>query len=166
MKGIRIMKAPHLKAMMALTAVLFCALILAATPTSAQDEAAPQPSLYERLGGVYSIATVVDEFIERLLVNDILNANPAIKSSRDTTPKAGLKFRVTALVCQLSGGPEVYNGRSMAEAHAHLNISNAEWDEMVRVFVATLNDFKVPEKEQGELLALVGPAKADIVTAD
>jgi hypothetical protein len=49
-------------------------------------------SLYERLGGVYSIATVVDDFIERLLVNDTLNANPAISEARGSRPKAGLKF--------------------------------------------------------------------------
>lgn len=137
---------------------------LIVSSVSAQEEAA-EASLYERLGGIYSIATVVDEFMERLLVNDILNANPIIKDARDKVPKAGLKFRVCALICQLTGGPEVYNGRNMKDSHAHLNISNAEWDEMVRVFVETLTDFKVPEKEQNELLALVGPTKGDIVTA-
>lgn len=135
----------------------------------AQDEeaaATEEKSLYDRLGGVYAIATVVDAFIERLYVNDILNANPKIEEARHTVPKAGLKFRVTALVCQLTGGPEVYHGRSMKEAHAHLNINNEQWDAMVADFVTTLTEFKVPEKEQGELLALVGPSKADIVTAE
>jgi hemoglobin len=61
------------------------------------------PSLYERLGGVYSIATVVDDFIERLLVNATLNANPAIDEARRRVPKAGLKFHVTALVCAATG---------------------------------------------------------------
>ncbi len=132
----------------------------------AQEQAAPvEKSLYERLGGVYSIATVVDDFIERLLVDAVLNANPKIKEARERVPKAGLKFRVTALVCQLAGGPEVYTGRNMKDSHAHLNISEKEWDAMVADFVACLNHFKVPEKEQGELLALVGPTKADIVTA-
>ena len=70
------------------------------------------------------------------------------------------------MICQATGGPEVYHGRSMKDSHAHLNISNAEWDEMVRVFSELLNDFKVPEKEQKELFALIGPTKADIVTAD
>jgi len=143
---------------------LFVSLLTGIAPAQ-DDTEEKEASLYDRLGGVYSIATVVDEFIERLLVNETLNANPLIDESRDRVPKAGLKFRVTALICQLSGGPEVYNGRSMKAAHAHLNINEEQWDEMVAVFVATLTDFKVPEKEQGELLALVGPTKADIVTA-
>ncbi len=133
---------------------------------SAEEEKADEPeaSLYERLGGVYSIATVVDELIERLEVNDILNANPAIDKARTTVPKAGVKFRLTAMICQATGGPEVYHGRTMKDSHAHLNITNAEWDEMVRVFSQLLSDFKVPEKEQKELFALIGPTKADIVT--
>ena len=132
----------------------------------AQEKAAvPEKSLYERLGGVYSIATVADDFIERLLVNEVLNANPKINEARQRVPKAGLKFQVTALICQLSGGPQVYTGRNMKDSHVHLNINEKEWDAMVVDFVASLNHFKVPEKEQGELLALVGPTKSDIVTA-
>src|ERR1051325_1750128 len=89
-------------------------------------------SLYERLGGVYSIATVVDAFIEKLLVNDTLNANPAIKEARARVPKAGLKFHVTALVCQVTGGPQMYTGRSMKEAHKNLHITEREWEAMVK----------------------------------
>lgn len=122
-----------------------------------------EKSLYERLGGVYSIATVVDDFIERLLINDTLNANPAIKEARDRVPKAGLKFRVTALVCQVTGGPEKYAGRSMKEAHAHLNITEKEWQAMVADFKKTLDKFQVPAKEQGELIAIVESTKGDIV---
>ncbi len=152
-----------LVAVLTLMAVAF----FSGRPVQAQDsKAAPKvKSLYDRLGGVYSIATVVDDFIERLLVNDILNANPKIDESRKRLPKAGLKFHVTALVCQLSDGPQVYTGRNMLDTHAQLNISVKEWDAMVADFVACLNHFKVPEKEQGELLALVGPTKKDIVTA-
>ena len=71
----------------------------------AVTEQTTEPALYERLGGVYSIAAVVDDFIERLLINDTLNANPAIAKARDSVPKAGLKYRVTELVCQATGGP-------------------------------------------------------------
>jgi hemoglobin len=122
-----------------------------------------QPSLYERLGGVYSIATVVDDFIERLLVNATLNANPAINEARKRVPKAGLKFHVTALVCEVSGGPCKYSGRPMKESHQHLNISLAEWDAMVVDFKATLDKFKVPQREQQELITIVGSTKNDIV---
>jgi hemoglobin len=122
-----------------------------------------QPSLYDRLGGVYSIATVVDDFIERLFVNATLNANPAINEARARVPKAGLKFHVTALVCEVTGGPCKYTGRAMKEAHQHLNITPAQWDAMVADFKATLDKFKVPHAEQQELITIVGSTKQDIV---
>ena len=121
-------------------------------------------SLYERLGGAYAIATVVDTFIEKLLVDDTLNANPAIREARARVPKAGLKFHVTALVCQVTGGPQTYAGRSMKEAHRHLHITEREWDAMVQDFVAVLDQYKVPKAEQSELLTIVGSTKGDIVT--
>lgn len=146
---------------------LFSLLIVSAVAAEGEqtDKAEAEASLYERLGGVYSIASVVDELIDRLEVNDVLNANPMIDKARTTVPKAGIKFRLTAMICQAAGGPEVYHGRSMKDSHTHLNISDAEWAEMVRVFGELLNDFKVPAKEQEELLALISPTKADIVSA-
>jgi hemoglobin len=122
-------------------------------------------TLYERLGGAYPIATVVDDFIERLLVNDTLNANPAIKEARERVPKAGLKFHVTTLVCQVTGGPCKYVGRDMKTSHAHLNIGAKEWDAMLIDFRATLDKFKVPKAEQDELVTIVGSTRPDIVTA-
>ncbi|MEW6212187.1 MAG: group 1 truncated hemoglobin, partial [Acidobacteriota bacterium] len=107
---------------------IFCVLVILTVcgclPVTAQNK---EKSLYERLGGVYAIATVVDDFIERLLVNEVLNSNPQIREARDRVPKAGLKFQVTALVCQATGGPQVYTGRSMKEAHQHLRITEREW---------------------------------------
>ena len=135
----------------------------AVRPVGAQQ--APDTSLYSRLGGAYAIATVVDDFIERLLVNATLNANPRINEARARVPKAGLKFHVTALVCQVTGGPCTYTGRSMKAAHAHLNINEEQWQAMVAEFRATLNKFSVPSKEQGELIAIVGTTKPDIVIA-
>ncbi len=148
----------------AISALMFAALC-ASMRIAAQTKApAEQPkSLYDRLGGVYSIATVVDDFIERLYVNDTLNANPAINEARARVPKAGLKFHVTTLVCEVTGGPCKYIGRTMKEAHAHLNINEAQWDAMVADFRKTLDKFKVPVKEQGELIAIVGSTKKDIV---
>jgi hemoglobin len=131
-----------------------------AAPAAAQPATKP---LYDRLGGVYSIATVVDDFIERLLVNDVLNANPAIKEARARVPKAGLKFHVTALVCAATGGPCTYTGRSMKDSHAKLNINDAQWDAMVVDFRKTLDKFKVPSREQEELITVVGSTKKDIV---
>ena len=137
--------------------------IMAGTTIQTAMAQVKQPSLYERLGGTYSIATVVDDFIERLLVNATLNANPAIKEARARVPKAGLKFHVTALVCEASGGPCKYSGRMMKESHEKLNISQAEWDAMVVDFKATLNKFNVPQPEQQELITIVGTTKNDIV---
>jgi len=131
---------------------------------SAPAQQAADTSLYTRLGGVYAIATVVDDFIERLLVNDILNANPHIKAAREAVPKAGLKYRVTELVCVVTGGPCKYTGRTMKDAHAHLQITSAQWDAMAADFKASLDHFNVPEKDQRALFAIVGSTKGDIVT--
>src|SRR5688572_20105286 len=127
---------------------------------TAQDQ---PKSLYERLGGIYSIATVVDDFIERLLVNDTLNANPAISQARAHVPKAGLKFQVTALVCDVTGGPCKYTGRAMKESHQQLSITEGQWQAMLVDFQKTLDKFKVPATEQKELIAIVGSTKKDIV---
>ncbi len=141
----------------ALLALLLCAV-------SAQAAEMQQPkSLYARLGGIYPISVVVDTFVDLLLVNDVLNANPAIKAARDRVPAAGLKYRVAELVCQQTGGPCKYTGRGMKESHAHLNISEKEWQAMLEDFRRTLNNYGVPAKEQGELVAIVESTKKDIV---
>lgn len=143
--------------------LLTIAFVLLTSATSVVAQEKKEKSLYDRLGGVYAIATVVNDFIERLLLNDILNSNPAIKEARDGVPKAGLKYRVTELVCGVTGGPQKYTGHSMKDAHNHLNITEKEWDAMVADFKVTLNKFKVPIKEQEELIGIVATTKADIV---
>ena len=141
----------------------FLATVLLLNATVLRADETPKKSLYQRLGGAYAIATVVDAFIEKLLVNDTLNANPAINAARAHVPKAGLKFHVTALVCQVTGGPQTYTGRSMKDAHRHLDITEGEWEAMVHDFVSVLDQFKVPKAEQAELLTIVGSTKGDIV---
>ena len=133
-----------------------------AAPAHAAAQSSPRP-LYERLGGVYAIATVVDDFIERLLMNQVLNANPRINAARAAVPKAGLKYRVTELVCQVTGGPCQYTGRDMKASHQHLNISEGEWQAMAADFKKTLDHFKVPAAEQQELFAIVESVKPQIV---
>lgn len=124
---------------------------------------AQEKSLYERLGGVKPISLVVDDFINRLVANDILNANPMIKAGREHSPDAYLKFQVTNMVCQATGGPCVYTGFGMKEAHTHLNITENEWQVMRDEFKKTLDKFQVPEKEQKELFDIVESTKKDIV---
>ena len=143
--------------------VAFAALVVAAGATQAGSE--PEKSLYDRLGGVYAIASVVDDFIERLLANDVLNANPNIAEARDRVPKAGLKFRVTALMCEVTGGPQKYTGRSMKESHQHMNITEREWKAMLKDFRATLKKFNVPKQETRELITIVESTKKDIVVS-
>jgi hemoglobin len=140
----------------------YLTLLLCTGAVQAAEEQ-PTKSLYDRLGGVYPISVVVDTFIELLLVNDVLNANPAIKAARDRVPAAGLKYHVTALVCQQTGGPCKYTGRGMKESHAHLNISEKEWQAMLADFLRVLNNYGVPAKEQQELVAIVESTKKDIV---
>jgi hemoglobin len=85
-----------------------------------------KPSLYDRLGGVYSIATVVDDFIDRIMVDPRLNANPWVDEAHHRVPPAGFKYLVTEMVCWATGGPQKYTGKSMAESHSHLKITSEE----------------------------------------
>ena len=78
----------------------------------------------------------------------------------------GCGLVVTEMVSWATGGPQVYTGRSMIESHAHLNITEREWQAMVADFQATLDHFEVPSQEQGELIAIVESTKADIVKAE
>lgn len=122
-----------------------------------------KPSLYERLGGVYAIAAVVDEFIDRIMVDATLNANPLVDEAHHRVPKAGFKYLVTEMVCEATGGPQRYTGRNMPDSHRHLRITAAEWEVFAAHFKAVLDEFKVPEAEQQELFAIVGTTRADIV---
>ena len=127
-----------------------------------QTEAA-QPSLYDRLGGVYSIATVVDDFIDRVMSDSRLNANPLVDEAHHRVPPAGFKYLVTEMVCWATGGPQKYTGKSMSESHAHLKITAPEWDAFLDDFQQTLDKFAVPAAEQDELKAIVGSTRSDIV---
>ena len=148
-----------------MTSIALMTTMLLATPARPGGQpAAPQKkSLYDRLGGAYPISVVVDDFIDRLLVNKTLNANPAIKEARERVPRQGLKFHVTTLVCQVTGGPCKYVGRGMKESHAHLNIHEKEWQAMAADFKNSLDKFEVPEAEQKELFDIIASTKGDIV---
>jgi hemoglobin len=119
---------------------------------SAQDKPAA-PSLYDRLGGLHPVSAVVDAFIDRVYANATLNANPAIGNARSAVRKPGLKVHVATLVCQVTGGPCKYVGKGMKESHSTLHISPKEWDAALVDFRASLDRFKVPAAEQGELIA-------------
>jgi hemoglobin len=120
-------------------------------------------SLYERLGGVYSIATVVDDFIDRIMVDPRLNANPRVDEAHHRVPPAGFKYLVTEIVRWASGGPQKYTGRSMKDSHRHLMIAAAEWEAFLDDLQQTLDKFAVPQDEQAEIKAIVASTRADIV---
>ena len=122
-----------------------------------------QPSLYERLGGVYSIATVVDDFINRIMVDPRLNDNPRVDEAHHRVSPPGFKYRVTEMVCEATGGPQKYTGRSMRDSHQHLLITAAEWEAFLDDFQQTLDKFGVPQAEQEELKVIVDSTREDIV---
>jgi hemoglobin len=124
-----------------------------------------QPSLYDRLGGLAPISVVVSDFIDALVPDAVLNANPAIDAARKRVPAPYLKYHVTAMVCQAAGGPCQYQGRGMKETHVDMKITEREWDRMVVIFKEVLAKHRVPAKETRELLDIVGSTKADIVIA-
>jgi hemoglobin len=124
---------------------------------------AERPSLYERLGGVYSIATVVDDLIDRMMVDRRLNANPLVDEAHHRVPPAGFKYLVTEMVCWATGGPQKYTGKSMADSHSHLKITSQEWQAFLDDFQQTLDKFKVPAEEQAELKVIVNGTRSDIV---
>jgi len=74
-------------------------------------QSAEEPSLYERLGGVYSIATVVDDFIDRVMADPRLNANPLVDEAHHRVPPAGFEYLVTEMVCWATGGPQKIHGQ-------------------------------------------------------
>ena len=146
----------------ALIAIVIGGLQLAVAQEGAQQK---QQSLYNRLGGLAPISVVVGDFIDVLVLDPILNENPAIDAARKRVPSPYLKYHVTAFVCEATGGPCQYHGRGMEESHAHLNITEREWDRMVTLFKEVLAKHEVPAKERRELLDLIGSTKTDIVSA-
>jgi hemoglobin len=142
-----------------LSAAAMMAPSLAQTPANAP----PMPSLYDRLGGLYPISAVVDDFINRVYTNATLNANPNIVKARSDVRKAGLKVMVANQVCMVTGGSCKYTGKNMKDAHTGFKITPNEWDALMVDFRASLDTFKVPSREQQELIAIVESTKADIV---
>ena len=124
---------------------------------------ADKPSLYDRLGGVYSIATVVDDFINRIMTDPRLNSNPLVDEAHHRVAPAGFKYLVTEMVCWATGGPQKYTGKSMAESHKDLRITSKEWESFLDDFQQTLDKFVVPTEEQAELKTIVNSTRSDIV---
>lgn len=122
-------------------------------------------SLYERLGGFYGVAALVDDFVDRLLTNETIVANPQVVAAFDRpgVNTLGLKAHITNMLCQAAGGPERYTGRSMEKCHEGLKITAAEWEAALQEFGTTLETLQIAEPERQELRKLVGGMRYRIV---
>ena len=132
-------------------------------PRPSADGIAADSPLYDRLGGVYSIAAVVDDFIDRIMDDPRINANPKVNEAHHRVTRAGFKYLVTEMLCGAAGGPQVYSGRGMYDSHAHLEITEQEWQFFLEDLRQSLAKFKVPQAEGDEILALIESTKMDIV---
>lgn len=125
------------------------------------------PSLYDRLGGVNAISAVVDKFIGYVAANPkmVRTFKPLLDEvgAGGTTKVTRLRNNLIDQIGEASGGPQKYKGLDMVTAHKGMKITDDEFNSLVGDLVKALNDFKVPATEQGELLAVLGGLKSDIV---
>jgi hemoglobin len=131
-------------------------------------------SLYERLGGVFAIAAVVDHFSDEVVKNPIVgqaSSNPALREwhTNQLGRLPGLKFMRTLWVCNVAGGPFEYEGTKpgmtplgLEEAHRQFRISSEEFDEVAAELGRTLDFAGVPEQEKGEVLAAFAAHKGEV----
>src|SRR5262249_29065542 len=116
--------------------------VTSVTPSTCEDSIGPSvgggamaadatSALYDRLGWGYSIATVVDDFINRIMADPRLNANPRVNEAHHRVAPPGFKYLVTEMICWAAGGPQSYTGRSMKESHQELMITADEWEAFV-----------------------------------
>ena len=122
-----------------------------------------KPSLYDRLGGLYNIAVVVDDFIDRVMGDPRLNANPRVDEAHHRVSPQGFKYYVTEMLCWAAGGPQTYSGRTMGDTHRHLMITDEEWVAFMDDLQQSLDRFEVPQPEQEEVKAIVESTKEAIV---
>ena len=133
-----------------------------------------ESSLYERLGGAFAIAAVVDHFSDAVVRNPIVgqtSENPALRAwhTNNLRRLPGLKFMRTLWVCDISGGPQQYAATKpgsthlgLEEAHRDLKISPAEFDEVAAQLSRTLDFVGVPPQEKGEVLAAFAAHKGEV----
>ena len=130
-----------------------------ATPTE-QDASAQGQSLYSRLGGYDALVAVTKDFIGRLAIDQQLSK---FFVGLNDTSKARVQSHVVDFLCVATGGPCIYTGQDMKTAHTGLHITDADWNLAAQRLTETLNKFKVPQREQGEVMTAIGGLKGDIV---
>jgi hemoglobin len=117
-------------------------------------------SLYKRLGGYDALAAVTDDFVGRLVSDKQLTR---FFNGVSTDSRKRIRQLVLDQLCAATGGPCLYIGRSMRASHEGLGIGEEDWNTAVKLLVQTLDKFKVPKAEQGELAKLLTTLKPDIV---
>ena len=123
-----------------------------------------EPTLYERLGGAYAIATAVDYLVERLHTNATLNkANPKVDEFHTQKYKAGYKFMVTAWSIEAAGGPKCYPGKDMFAAHKDLGLTDYEFDVTAHEIRNTLYQIGVPRRETDEFMAIIESYRSKVI---
>ncbi|WP_051731770.1 group I truncated hemoglobin [Kitasatospora phosalacinea] len=122
------------------------------------------PSLYERLGGAMGIAAIMDVLTDRLYENASANLNPYVAKMHEVNSRPGFKWMVTAWSIEETGGPKVYPGRNMVDAHADMVSSHFDFDVVALEIAATLSFCGVPPKEAKEYLAIIESYRADVLT--
>jgi hemoglobin len=142
------------------TLILGVVLSLLLTIAGSTSSRAQEKSLYERVGGYNALALVVDDFIGRLVADKQFEK---FFIGHSTDSKKKIRQHILDQFCAATGGPCVYTGRDMKTTHAGLAITEADWDAAAKHLTASLDKFKVPEKEKGEILAFVTTLKKDIV---
>lgn len=120
----------------------------------------PEKSLYERLGGYNAIAAVVDDFMARQVADPQL-ARFFVGHSTDS--KRRIRQLIVDQLCEATGGPCIYTGRDTKTTHAGLGLTESDWQVGVKLLTATLDKFKVPQKEKEDVFAAVSSLKKDIV---
>jgi hemoglobin len=128
----------------------------------ALSASAQQKTLYDRLGGKAAITAVVDQFVSNVAADKRINARFAATAA-DPARLANFKNNLVNQICQASGGPCTYTGKSMKDAHAGMGITTADFNALVEDLVGALNKFKVPDSDQKVLLGVLGPMSKDIV---
>ena len=137
---------------------ILAAVALAATGCASMDSGnAPKQPLYDRLGGKGAIQAVVDDFIGNVAADARINQ----RFANADIPR--LKTKLVEQICEASGGPCKYTGATMLDAHRGMNVTDAEFTALVEDLVKSLDKFKVPSQEKGELLSALGGMKGQIV---
>ncbi|MFJ4621039.1 group 1 truncated hemoglobin [Streptomyces sp. NPDC088812] len=128
-------------------------------------EPAQTPSLYERLGGTFGIAAVMDVLTDRLYENVSANRNPDVRKLHETNSRAGFKFMVTAWSIQETGGPKVYPGKDMRAAHENMVATEEDFDIVALEVAATLSYCGVAKQEAQEYMDIFESYREDVLTA-